>query len=79
MEIAKVNLPVACSSGNDHPMLLRIDSAPGPGQESRKGIGVISSSTGCEAVLDGLPRWVFIRHLFAPLLPAIRSTATSPA
>ncbi len=73
MEIARVNLPVgALIWVMIIPMLLRIDfSALGQVRAHARGIGVtLAVNWLVKPFSMALLAWVFIRHLFAPLLPA---------
>jgi ACR3 family arsenite transporter len=73
MEIAKVNLPVGLLIWvMIIPMLLRIDfGALGQVRSHAKGIGVtLAVNWLVKPFSMAFLAWVFIRHLFAPLLPA---------
>jgi ACR3 family arsenite transporter len=82
MEIAKVNLPVGLLIWiMIIPMLLKIDfSALNQVKNHAKGIGVtIFINWMVKPFSMAFLGWVFVRHLFAPLLPLARSTAILPA
>jgi ACR3 family arsenite transporter len=73
MEVAKVNLPVGLLIWvMIIPMLVKVDfGALHEVRQHWRGIGVtLFVNWAGQAVLDGLLGWMFIRHLFAPLLPA---------
>ena len=82
VEVARVNIPVGLLIWvMIIPMLLKVDLASiGRVQRHWRGIGVtLLVNWAIKPFSMALLAWIFIRHLFAPWLPAEQIDSTSPA